>query len=284
MLNYLKISLTSHRKMENTIDSSNYSQAHLWAYLNATLSVEETEAIDARIETDPQLAAALRALLNEKKHQELEKFQAAVIALPLSAMSLEAVLEPNTGGLVQNLAKWLKAKTSTILFVTSLTITMGIIIVAYNPFSQVSNAISVLTQPYLLPETLRDVDDQMDGIHKEARDLYLQQNYKAALEKFQIMIGEKHFENKEIKFYIAICHLKLNEPKAARTVLHSIDPKKDMYILYSVHWYMSLAYLKEPSKENIELARKLLQEIPQTHEYGSNAIDLSSQLDRILAK
>jgi hypothetical protein len=265
-----------------SVNLENYSQAHLLAYLNASLNVKEMEEIDARIETDPELAATLRQLLKEKKSQELAAFQAAVVALPLPEASYaQTEREHPLSKVRQNFPKWLKKNAVKAMFLISI---VGIGAAYYNYFTNDYEAIRVLTKPYLAANNLRDINDQVEGIHKEARELYLNQDYERALIKFQILLDTFHFEDNEIKFYIAICHLKLNAPKTARTILHAIDPKKDPYILYSINWYMSLAYLAEPSKENIELARKLLQEIPQTHEYGPNALDLSNQLDRLFAK
>lgn len=110
--------------------------------------------------------------------------------------------------------------------------------------------------------------EKHDSILQHALNLYKEENYKKAINNFEIVLRDVP-QNSKALMYCAVSQLAINKPDAAIANLESILQSGHNLYIPAAQWYIALAYLK---KNNKAKAKAMLQEIiKQDSEYKRQA-------------
>jgi hypothetical protein len=198
------------------------------AYLEGSLKDAEKYRFEAEMKSDPELRTEVekhRRLQDALKNRSALEFRSKV-------MAIEKRQESDR----RRTPYWKAA--AVILFLIGLSTFIWI---------NISNGEEPLFDSYYTPYPIEaPLRGQEDHGSEETFHLYDQGKYKEAIAGLEIL-AEQSSENEQLKVYLGICYLEIDEVHAALEYFESVASTTAYF--EDAQWYRALAYLKNRQEE-----------------------------------
>lgn len=265
-----------------TEEKNYYSDDDLIAYVNGTLPQE----LCKRIEVDRKASPALEAAISEHAHLK------CVLQYPtlLNDIAFLRTVPPPAKILGLEKAVFIKVAAS-VMFIFSLS--MGSWYYSNQQFEIKKQKSLLLVKQFLNEKPDNEVYSSDlttigNGNLITALTYYRAKDYKSADSLFtKLRQTAKEPQLGEMGIYIATCRLRLQRYSEAKVILKELLQKAaedDANFLNAIRWHLALAYLAEPTHENIEQACNYLQVIPKDDGYYGVAQEMLKKIGTLSGK
>jgi tetratricopeptide (TPR) repeat protein len=165
-----------------------------------------------------------------------------------------------------NPAYWLKRKAVIAVAAGTLMLGLGSMGYYYHQQTAVPTTDQIFQkyyQPYEATITVRSgAENEVNGMITSALEKYKQQDYASALHLFQQILEKK--EDVAASLYSGISYMEIKKYQKANKSFDNVIEDKDNLFLHQAKWYMSMCHIKLNNKEK---ALAILEELSEESDY-----------------